>query len=99
MIDKDFTIECPCCEAKILIDPKTGAVLSHQAPARGGRTSSFEEALQADQKRKSEAEDRFAQAIREHENRDELLEKKFKEAFAKAEKDDSPPPPRPFEFD
>lgn len=99
MMDKDFTIECPCCEAKILVDHKTGTVLSHEEPASGKRLSTFEDAFKNDQKRKSEAEDRFAQAIREHENREELLEKKFKEAFAKAEKDDSPPPPRPIDLD
>ena len=40
--------------------------------------------------RKSEAEDVFAQAFREHEHREELLEKKFKEAMEKLEKDKGP---------
>lgn len=98
MLTKDFNVTCPCCQAKILIDHKTGAVVSHELPPRGPKKT-FEEALADDRKRKSEAEDVFAQAFREHEHREELLEKKFREAVQKAEKDGTPPPPRPFEFD
>lgn len=98
MLTKDFSVVCPCCQTKILVDHKTGAVVSHEEPARGHKKS-FEEALADDKKRKSEAEDVFAQAFREHEHREELLEKKFKEAMEKAEKDKGPNPPRPFEFD
>src|SRR3972149_77453 len=98
MLTKDFSIVCPCCQTKILVDHKTGAVVSHEQPPRGHKKS-CEEALADDRKRKSEAEDVFAQAFREHEHREELLEKKFKEAMEKAEKDKGPAPPRPFEFD
>lgn len=97
MLDKDFTVQCPCCQAKILVDHKTGSVISHREPPKG-RAKSFEEAVSENQRRKSEAEDLFAQAVREHENREELLEKKFREAFEKAEKDPNPPP-RPFDYD
>jgi uncharacterized Zn finger protein (UPF0148 family) len=97
MLDKDFRVVCPCCQTKILVDHKTGSVVSHEVPEKRGKQS-FEDAVAAQKKRKDEAEDLFAQAVREHENREELLEKKFKEAFERAEKDDSPPP-RPFEYD
>jgi hypothetical protein len=99
MLTKDFHVVCPCCQAKILVDHKTGSVVSHEVPKKGSKKTSFEQALAEDKKRKSEAEDIFAQAVREHEHREELLEKKFKEAIEKAEKDDTPMPPRPFEFD
>lgn len=98
MSGQDFKIVCPCCQAKILVDHKTGAVLSHERKVTDFSKRSFEEMLGEDKKRKNEAEDLFAQAVREHENREELLEKKFKEAFEKADKDDTPPP-HPFEYD
>jgi hypothetical protein len=99
MSGQDFKIVCPCCQAKILVDHKTGAVLSHERRVVDHSKRSFEEMLGEDKKRKNEAEDLFAQAVREHENREELLEKKFKEAFEKADKSDSAPPPHPFEYD
>ena len=98
MSGQDFKIVCPDCRAKILIDHKTGAVLSHERKTVDLSKRSFEEMLGQNEKRKSDAEDVFTQAIREHENRDELLEKKFKEAFDKADKDDTPPP-HPFDYD
>lgn len=98
MLTKDFYVVCPCCHTKILVDHKTGSVVAHEQPARGPKKT-FEEAFADDQRRKTEAEDAFAQAFREHEHREELLDKKFREALEKAEKDDTPPPPRPFEFD
>lgn len=98
MSGKNFTVVCPCCDTKILVDRETGVRLSHEMPPKGP-AKSFEEAFAEDKKRRTNAEDRFSQAVREHENRDELLEKKFKEAFKKVAKDDSEPPPHPFDYD
>lgn len=97
MSGDDFKVECPCCQTRILVDRNTGTVLAHDEPPKGP-AKSFEEAFADDKRRRADAKDRFAQAILEQENREELLNKKFKEAFERAEKDDSPPP-RPFDFD
>lgn len=96
MLDKDFKVVCPCCESKLLIDHKTGAVVSHEEPPGGGKVT-FEQAVERNKKRKTDAEDVFAQAVREEEHKEELLEKKFREAFEKADKDDTPPP-HPFDY-
>jgi len=97
MVSEDFKIVCPCCRSKILVDYKAGAVISHEEPP-GKASPTFEQAVAQNAKRKSDAEDAFAQAVREHENKEELLEKKFKEAFEKADKNDTPPP-HPFDYD
>lgn len=97
MGDADFKIICPCCQAKIVVDRITGAVLAHEEPPKGP-AKTFEEAFSDEKKHREEAEDKFSQAFREHENREEILEKKFKEAMKRAEEDDKPPP-RPFDFD
>jgi hypothetical protein len=93
-----LTVICPCCEAKLVIDRLTGAILAHERP-KGGPAKTLEQAMSEEKKRRQEAEDRFAQAVKEHQHRDDLLEKKFQEALKRAEKDGEPPPPRPFEFD
>ncbi|GMR22760.1 MAG: hypothetical protein BMS9Abin37_1131 [Acidobacteriota bacterium] len=97
MVAADFKIVCPCCQSKILVDYKAGAVISHEE-LPGKASPTFEQAVAQNAKRKSDAEDAFAQAVREHENKEELLEKKFKEAFEKADKTDTPPP-HPFDYD
>lgn len=93
-----LTVLCPCCETKLIIDQATGALLSHERP-KTGPSKSFEEAFSDEKRRRQEAEDRFTQAVKEQENRADLLDKKFKEALKRAEQDDSPLPPRPFELD
>jgi len=97
MLNEDFKVKCPCCHTRLLIDHETGAIISHEEPPSKS-TPTFEQAVAQNQKRKAEAEDLFAQAVREHENKEELLEKKFKEAFEKADKDGTPPP-HPFDYD
>ncbi len=70
--------------------------MSHEEPPRGGKVT-FEQAVERNKKRKTDAEDTFAQAVREEEHKEELLEKKFREAFEKVDKDDTPPP-HPFDY-
>jgi hypothetical protein len=98
MVSEDFKIECPCCQSKILIDHKAGAVISHELPRGGTSSPTFEQAVAQNVRRKSDAEDAFAQAVREHENKEELLEKKFQDAFEKADKD-ATRPPHPLDYD
>ncbi|MFQ5790052.1 MAG: hypothetical protein ACE5JI_06180 [Acidobacteriota bacterium] len=95
---RDFTVLCPCCQSKLTVDRATGALLAHERPP-AGPAKTFEQALSEEKKRRETAQDVFAQAFHEHEHREEILEKKFQEAVKRAEKDDTEPPPRPFEFD
>lgn len=97
-MNEDFKLTCPCCDARLLIDYKTGAVISHEKPKQAF-DKTFENLVEDNKKRREEAEDVFSQAVREHENREELLEKKFREAFDRADKDESKPPPHPFDYD
>jgi hypothetical protein len=98
MTGDKLVVVCPCCETKLTLDVATGAVLAHERP-KGGPSKSLDEAFSDEKKRRQEAADRFAQAVREEKNRGDILDKKFREAMKRAEEDDSPPPPRPFEFD
>ncbi len=33
---ENLHITCPCCQAKLTVDPVFGAVLSHEAPVKAG---------------------------------------------------------------
>ena len=93
-------IVCPDCSARLVVDKATGEVLSHQAhetPPAGGKE--LGELLEGLDREKEQAEDLFAREVAAHEDRDRLLEEKFKEAMKRAEEDDGEPPPRPFDFD
>ncbi len=91
-----FEINCPCCGALMVIDAQTQSVLRHEAPKRVG--ASFEEMLKDVGESKKKTESKLARAMEEQRKRDQILEKKFREAVKKAETSDEAPP-KPFDFD
>jgi len=86
-VSENIKVLCPCCSAEMVVDPETGAVLTHEAK-KGPRTS-FEEAFAAEKTRGDETAEKFGQAFKQHEKRKDILKKKFKEAQKKAEESDA----------
>jgi uncharacterized Zn finger protein (UPF0148 family) len=80
-----FTVICPCCETKLVIDSQTGALISHEERAKP--VASFE-AMAKDLERQKQTRDQlFAQEMGSVKDRERLLEEKFREAMKRAEKD------------
>ena len=80
-----FTIICPCCEATITLDARTGAILSHEEKTKP--LASFEEMAKGLDKQKQTRDQIFAQELSSMKDRGRLLEEKFQEAKKRAEKD------------
>jgi len=84
-----------------VIDVATGEVLSHRKPdlpPAGGKK--FEELLADLDEGKARAEEVFEREVSAHEDRDRLLEEKFRQAVERAAEDpDDGPPPSPFDFE
>jgi len=86
-------IACPGCRALLVVDPATGEVLSHEAPA--GPKADMDEALKALREGKGRREDAFRKSLSAEKNKSDLLGKKFQEAVRRAkENPDAAPPPR-----
>lgn len=93
-------LRCPCCQATLVVDRDTMAILyadEHREKAGG---TSFNQALE-DLKAKEQKKNRlFQQAVAEEKQRRALLGKKFEQLQKKAAQEpDAPLPPRPFELD
>jgi len=84
---KNFEIQCPCCEATIVVDRLSGEVLLHKAKEvkAGGSLESMVAGLET---QKSEAAKRFEKNLESQKDRSRILEEKFKEALERAEKSD-----------
>ncbi|HKY33850.1 MAG TPA: hypothetical protein VJV23_15065 [Candidatus Polarisedimenticolia bacterium] len=95
---RTLDVHCPCCAALIVVDPETGAILRHEVP-RKSAGASFEEMLKEVGQSRQKSESKLQRALEEQRKREEILEKKFREAVKKAESTDEPPPPKPFELD
>jgi ribosome-associated translation inhibitor RaiA len=80
-----FTIICPCCEATLTIDARTGALISHEEKTKP--LASFDEMVKGLDKQKQMREQIFAQELSSMKDRDRILEEKFQEAKRRAEKD------------
>ncbi|MDQ3649458.1 MAG: 2-nitropropane dioxygenase [Acidobacteriota bacterium] len=80
-----WTVICPCCEATLIIDGQTGAIISHQEKARP--VASFEEMAKDMQRQKQTRDQVFAQELSSQKDRERLLEEKFRDAMKRADKD------------
>jgi predicted transcriptional regulator len=86
---KNFEIQCPCCEALIVIDRLSGEVLLHKAKEKKSNQSI--EAMVANlQTQKSEMDKFFDKQIESQKDRARILEEKFKEAMERADKSEKP---------
>jgi hypothetical protein len=92
-----FTLICPCCEATLIIDAETGALISHEEKSRP--IASFEEMAKGMEKQKQLREQIFAQELGSQKDRERLLEEKFREAMKRADKDTGLPYKNPLDLD
>lgn len=92
-----FSIICPCCEATLVIDAQTGAVLSHEEKKKV--LGSFEDLQGALDKQKELREQLFAQEMSSQKDRERILEEKFKEAMKRAGDNKDVPFKNPLDFD
>lgn len=95
MSKERIDVVCPCCQATLVVDPKTGLVIRSEAQKSG---FSFDEALVREKQRKEKSDELFAKAFENEKKRKSNLEDKFREALdSKDELDDIPV--RPWDLD
>ena len=94
---KPIELNCPCCGALLVVDPDTRALLRHEPPPKPAGAS-FEEMVKEVDLSKKRTESKLMRAMEEQGKRDEILEKKFREAIKKAESSPTPPH-KPFDND
>lgn len=101
MDKKKATVRCPECGADITVDLATGAVLHHRSAKKQRQPDKDFDALLAGlDESKARAEDVFERERNALEDRDRLMEEKFREALRRAEEEpDDEPPIRPWDLD
>ena len=96
---ENLNVVCPCCEAKLVIDPVFGAVLSHQAAVKPGPDVDLTQATNILEEQKRLREDKFADSWFKETNKEDILAKKFEEAMKKAKDTPAGKPIRDFDLD
>jgi hypothetical protein len=95
----NLNVSCPCCQAKLVVDPVFGAVLSHEAPAKKGPDVDLTQAQSILQEQQRQREDKFADSWFQETNKEDILAKKFEEAMKKAKDAPAGKPIRDFDLD
>jgi len=92
MAKPSFTVTCPCCQAKLTLDPELQAVIAHQEPPPKRDAADLGDAFSKLATKSAEREERFRQQMQAEAQKGKLLDRKFQESLKKAK--DSPDPPR-----
>jgi len=87
----DFELLCPCCQARLKIDPELKAVIAHEAPKVARRFESVDDAMGALKTHDQEREKKFAASVEAEKSKKDVLNKKFAELFEKTKGDSSKP--------
>jgi hypothetical protein len=97
-LKSEFSTQCPCCDATLVIDLNLRRVVRHEAPERGDRPElSNAERILADEAARREA--LFQESFAAEKNRGDALSKRFEEALKQARTEPVTKPTRDFDFD
>ncbi|HEU5249133.1 MAG TPA: hypothetical protein VFW15_04035 [Thermoanaerobaculia bacterium] len=87
----DFELVCPCCGARLKVDPKLKAVIAHEAPKVARKFESVDAAIEGLKTHDAEREKKFAESVEAEKSKRDVLNRKFDELFEKAKSDTSKP--------
>lgn len=95
------TIEvvCPCCEAKLTVDPELGAVLHHEPSPKAEAVTDLKAAVEELRGEAGRREARFKESMEAEKEKGKLLERKFKELLKKAKDEPVARPTRDIDLD
>lgn len=88
-------VECPCCGARLKVDPETGSVV--WADKKKAPPKDFDDLVNRVQSSKSLLDEKFARSVEQTKHQREILEKKFEEARKRAAQDPNVRPRNPFD--
>jgi hypothetical protein len=76
-----FEVLCPCCQAKLRVDPEMRAVLSHELPPEERSVKNLTEAVQGLKAEAAQRQARFEESLKQEKGKKDLLDKKFQDAL------------------
>lgn len=93
-----FVVACPCCQARLTVDPEVRAVLAHAPPPKAEPAGSLDRAMEAVRGAAARRDALFRQAAEAEKGKGERLSRKFAAGLERA-KDSPDPPRRPYDYD
>lgn len=96
-----FELLCPCCGARLTVDARLGAVVSHEPPPAGRAhlETDLGQAARQLKEQESRRDDVFRKSVEAEKKRGQVLERKFEEAFKKIKDQPIEKPQREIDLD
>jgi hypothetical protein len=95
----DFELLCPCCGARLKIDPDLKAIIDHEAPKIPRKFESVDQAIAGLKTHDVEREKKFAASVEAEKSKKDVLNRKFDELFEKAKAEPNTKPVRDIDLD
>jgi hypothetical protein len=76
-----FEVLCPCCQARLRVDPEMRAVLSHELPPEERSVKDLSDAVKGLKAEAIQRQARFEESMKLQKQKKDLLDKKFQDAL------------------
>jgi hypothetical protein len=76
-----FEVLCPCCHARLRVDPEMRAVLSHEPAPEERSVKDLAQAVMGLKAEAAQRQARFDESLKLEKNKKGLLDKKFQDAL------------------
>ena len=97
-LKSEFSVDCPCCRAILVIDTNLRRIVRHEEPVRSDRPElSDAQRILAEEAARREA--MFQQSVAAEKTRGDALSKRFEEALRQARDEPISKPTRDFDLD
>ena len=95
----DIVVTCPCCEAKLTVDPKLRKVIAHEAPPKHSNAPDLDRAAALLREQAARREALFKQSTEDVRMKSQILERKFEAALEKSKEEPVTKPTRDIDLD
>ena len=92
-------VTCPCCEARLTVDPVSGAVLGSEKAAHARAGVDLKDAQRVLEQETARIHERYDQIVQTEKGRGAVLEKLFKTHIEKSKDEPAPRPIRDIDLD
>lgn len=76
-----FEVTCPCCQAKLRVDPELRVVLSHELPPEQRSVKDLTDAVKGLKVEAAQRQAKFEESMKAEKSKKDLLDKKFQDAL------------------
>ena len=92
-------VTCPCCEARLTVDPGSGAVLGSEKAAHARAGVDLKDAKRVLEQETARIHERYDQIVQTEKGRGAVLDKLFKFHIEKSKDEPAPRPIRDIDLD